>query len=194
MLAHNIRGRCWWYGRRGWTFLPIDHYMLLPCDRWQQRGSVTEYHLTWKCVRSKDVSLNSSLWKKLQPLTFTQDCWMFMESKQWNWAQRGGGVCFSSDNRNLKDKSHSEWPCTAVIPCNKEHFNQPIQANWLTVVTMLKNNVYSWEFALSNSCIVLFVSLLVSIGISRGHYFWRNLCEIVNIMFFLFWLWGKREY
>jgi hypothetical protein len=23
MLSHDVRGRCWWYGSRGWTFPPI---------------------------------------------------------------------------------------------------------------------------------------------------------------------------
>ena len=40
MLAYDIRGRCRWYGSRGCTFPPIFHYMLLLCDRWQQRGSL----------------------------------------------------------------------------------------------------------------------------------------------------------
>ena len=40
MLTHYIRGRCWWYSSKGWTFLPITHSMLLPCDRQQQRGTL----------------------------------------------------------------------------------------------------------------------------------------------------------
>ena len=47
--THHIRGRWWWYGSRGGTFPPISHSMLLPCDRWQQRGSLTQRCLTWKC-------------------------------------------------------------------------------------------------------------------------------------------------
>ena len=39
MSAHNIRGGYRWYGSRGWTFPPTFHYILLPCDRWQQRDS-----------------------------------------------------------------------------------------------------------------------------------------------------------
>ena len=39
MLAHNIRGRCWQYGGRGWTFSPIFCCILLSRDRWQQRGT-----------------------------------------------------------------------------------------------------------------------------------------------------------
>lgn len=69
MSAHNIRGRCWWYGSRGSTFLPIFHYILFLYDSCQQRGSLTEWHLKWKCIWSKDVLLNSSMWKQLHPLT-----------------------------------------------------------------------------------------------------------------------------
>ena len=93
--VHNIRGR-WWYVSRGWTFPPTFHYMVLPCDRWQQKDSLTEQHLMWKHIQSKDVSLNSSMWKKLQPLIFIDVCWMLTEIKQWMWAQWGGGWCVSA--------------------------------------------------------------------------------------------------
>ena len=63
ILAHNIRGRCCRDGSRGWTFPPILHYILLPCDRCQQRGTLTKWHLTWKRIWRKGVSLNSSMWK-----------------------------------------------------------------------------------------------------------------------------------
>jgi len=29
--------------------------MLLPCDRWQQRGSLTQWHLTWNCASTHFV-------------------------------------------------------------------------------------------------------------------------------------------
>ena len=96
MFAHDIRGRCWWCGSRTWTFPPIFHYFLLLCDRWQQRCSLTEWRLTWKCGWSKVVSMNSSTQKKWHPLTLIDTCWMFMETKQWMWAQWGGGWCISS--------------------------------------------------------------------------------------------------
>ena len=64
MLAHNIRGRRWWYGSRGWSFLPISHYFLSPFDRWQPRGSMTKRHLTQECGWSKSVKLDSSMRKK----------------------------------------------------------------------------------------------------------------------------------
>ena len=81
-LAHSVRGRCWSYSSRGWTFLPIFQYILLLCDRWQQRGSLTQWHLTWKCRWSNSVEINSSLWKKWHPLAFIDAFGMFMETKQ----------------------------------------------------------------------------------------------------------------
>jgi len=74
-LVHNARGRCWQYGNRGWTFPPIFHYILLPCDRWQQRGTVTEWHLIWECVWSEGMELNSSMQKKMAP---TDICWCLL--------------------------------------------------------------------------------------------------------------------
>ena len=64
LLAHCIRGRCWWSGSRGWTFPPIPLYILLMYNRWQQRGSLTKWCLTWKCVWSKGMALNSSMQEK----------------------------------------------------------------------------------------------------------------------------------
>ena len=66
MVVHNHRGGCWCYGSRGRTFLSIFCYILFLHDRWQQRSSLTEWHLTWNCIWSKGVSLNSPMWKKWQ--------------------------------------------------------------------------------------------------------------------------------
>jgi len=46
MLAHKFTWGCWCYGSTGWTIPPISHYMLLLCDRWQQRGTVWQ-HGVW---------------------------------------------------------------------------------------------------------------------------------------------------
>jgi len=42
-------------------------------------------------------------------------------------------------------------------------------------VTVLKNGIFIWEFALPTGVITLFVSLAVSTGINRRHYFQNNL-------------------
>ena len=41
--------------------------------------------------------------KKLYPLTFIDAWWMFVEAKQWMWAQWGSGwLCFSSGDSNSR--------------------------------------------------------------------------------------------
>jgi len=69
MLAHDIRGGCWWYGSRDGTFPPIFPYIL------------SLWGLTWKCRRSEGMKLNSHMRKKWHPLAFTDTCWTFMETK-----------------------------------------------------------------------------------------------------------------
>jgi len=117
-MAHNIRGRCWWYGTRGWIFPSVFCYFLLPCDRWQQRGTQTKWHLTWKCLWSKGVELNSAMQKKkmtsigiqwYSPNVYQDQTVDVRTVRQWT-------VRFSSDNSSMKDKPHSRWPCTAVTP------------------------------------------------------------------------------
>ena len=60
-----------------------------------REGSLTEWHLTWIGVWSRDLPLNSSGQKKLHPLTFIDTYWTFMETKQCMWAQWGGRYCIS---------------------------------------------------------------------------------------------------
>ena len=64
MLGHNVRGQWWWYSSWGWTFQLIFHDILLLCDRWLQRGCLIKWCLTQKCIWSKGMELNSSMWKK----------------------------------------------------------------------------------------------------------------------------------
>ena len=176
MLTHDVRGRCRWYGSRGWTFPPIFHYILLLCDRWQQRGSLTECHLTWKCIWRKDVPLNCSLQKKWYSPMFTGACWMLMETTQWMWAQWCCGWCFStlatttvgqlcwcrfSHARHAGScsslaKVHHQWwlPCWKIVFC-------------------------CWECAPSNTATVLFVSVVVSMEMNKRHYFQGDLCMCV---------------
>ena len=99
---HDITGGCWWDGSRGWTFPQIFHYMLLLCDRWQQRGSMlVQYVLTVKvCYGSYSIQ------KQWSPLTFINTCWMFMETKQWMWALWGSGWCVSPVETVAVDHLH----------------------------------------------------------------------------------------
>ena len=67
--------------------------------------------------------------------------------------------------------------CTGVTPWNEECLYQLTHANQITVVTTLQNNYCTWEFALSNSITVLFVSVVGSMEINRRHYFQSKLCN-----------------
>mgnify|MGYP001856580411 CR=1 FL=1 len=86
-------------------------------------------------------------------------------------------VCFSGTDTAAEYKPCSMWPCTAGTPWNGEHLDQLIHANQLMAVTIGKKKVFcSWEFVLSNSVLVLFVSITIFLKISRRHYFQSNLC------------------
>ena len=127
MLAHNTRGGWWWYGSSGGTFPPVFHYTLLPCDRWQQRGSLTERCLTWKCIGRKRVELNSSTWKNIAPIGIHQCLLNVCEDLRVDVSTvREWVVRFSN---NMKDKPHSCQPSTAVTPQNEECLDQLIHAN-----------------------------------------------------------------
>jgi len=71
---------CRWDGSRDWTFPPIFHYLLLSCDRWQQRGSLTEWHLTWKGIWSRSVT--EFLYAETMALTDINQCLLNVEEDQ----------------------------------------------------------------------------------------------------------------
>ena len=107
-MAYNVRGRWWWYGSRGWTFPPIFHYILLPYDRWQQRGGLRKLQLTWKCLWTNAVSLNSSMQKKRHAFTFTDACWSFWRpNSEFQHTQWGTGCCVSVLATVIE--SHLHW-------------------------------------------------------------------------------------
>jgi len=88
--------RCWWYISRSCTFPPMPHYVLLFYNRWQQRGSLTKWRLTWKYIWSNGVQMHFSMRKKCYPVAFIDVCWMFMVTQQWIPAHFDGGWCMSA--------------------------------------------------------------------------------------------------
>ena len=90
ILADNIRSRCWWYGSRGWTLSPIFHCIFLVCDRWLQRGRLTERsdmeeHMKQRCGTE---FLHA---QTMAPIHIHYACWMLVETHQWMWIQRSNG-------------------------------------------------------------------------------------------------------
>ena len=92
MLAHNVRSRCQWYGSRGWTFLPVFCYTLLPCNRLQQRETVCDMEVS---IKQRGVTEFYRV-KKWHAVRFISACRTFMESRKRMLAQRGGGWCVSA--------------------------------------------------------------------------------------------------
>jgi len=173
MFAHNIRGWWWWCSSRHWTFPPILHYMLLQCNRWLQSSSLTERHLMRKCVWSKEVQLNSSIWRNLHPMTFINACWTFTKTKQWMWAQKGSrwyisAVATDDSGSPLLVQIITSVACRLLFSASE---NAQLMVWWPCWKTML----YGWEFTLSNSGVLLFVSVIVSMEIHRRHYIQGNL-------------------
>ena len=93
----------WQYGL---NLPPVFPYILLQCDKWQQRDSLTKWCLTWKCRWSKGVELNSSTWKNHTYWQFIDICWMFLEPKQWARARWDSGLCISSMITVMWNTSH----------------------------------------------------------------------------------------
>ena len=112
MLAHNIGGQYWWYCCRGWTSQSTLCYILLPRDGWQQRGSLTKWCLTLKCLWSRGVSLNSSMWKKTAYINIYQCLLNAFGEQTVDFSTGRWMVCFSSGDTNVKDKPHSRQPHT----------------------------------------------------------------------------------
>ena len=116
MLAYDIRGgRCWWYSSRGWTFPPVFHYISLPCDRWQQSGTLTQRHLTE--VRRKHRCVNELLHAEKNGTH-----WHSPAPAECQWRPNSGcehreaaAVCLSSGDKDVKNKPRSGWPCRLLV-------------------------------------------------------------------------------
>jgi len=150
----------------------------LACDRWRQSSSLRKWHLTWKCMKPKYVT--KFLWvEKWYSLKFTNICWTFMETNKWMWAQWNGRLCVSAVMtvtwKNHISDSFAQLSSTLLqilirITCRFLFLAGKNSLCW-------KIEFCSWEFVLSNSVMVLFVSDVLSIEINRRHYFQCNLCR-----------------
>jgi len=105
-----VRSGCWWYGSKGWTFPTIFCYILLLCDRWQQRSNMTKWCLTWECIWSKGMSLNSSMQEKTALIDIHQHLLNVYEDQTLDVSTvRWWVVHFSSGDSDVKDKWWAFW-------------------------------------------------------------------------------------
>jgi len=153
-------------------------------------GADSSRRAVWKsgvwCGSTHDTKVwSSSMWKKLCPLTCIDFCWTLVETKQWMWAQWGGGwyisavvaaVMFHYCWCNFFWAQHVD-SCSSLVKMRNKWW-------WLHWKVVL----WSWELALSNSVFVYFVSVLVAIEINRRHCFRSDLriCTSKGLK----WLWN----
>ena len=184
MLAHNIRGRYWWFGSRGWTFPPISHYILfimwqMAAEGWSEKnyvwcGNVYEANV---CDWILPCRNNGTHWHSSMPSVCYGDQTVDVEHSE------AVVVSFSSGD-------------SVSPPLVQMFMNAACRLLFLTgknaqlkMVTIVKQVFCSWEFALSNRVIALFVSVLFSMEINRWHCFWSNL-HICGPREFLFTKWS----
>ena len=148
---------------------PSHQYsMLLLYDRWQQKDSATNWCLTWKHVWSKEVSMNSSIWKKMAPTDIYQ-CLLSASGAQTADMStvRQRVVHFSSGNSNSGSPSPVQ-----IITCRACRLlftvGKNVHSYWWQL--HLKILFQSWKHALWNSAIVLFTSIAFCKEIKMRHY------------------------
>jgi len=75
ILIHWLNTVLW--RAKNWTFPPISHYMLLPCHTWQQRGSLTKWHLTWEVHMKQRCVIEFLCVEKMAPWhsSMPAKCW-----------------------------------------------------------------------------------------------------------------------
>jgi len=139
-----------------------QYFTVLLCDRWQQRGSLTKWCLTWKYVWSKGVSLDSSMLKKWHPLAFIDACWMSKETKQWVWAQWGGGWCISTVVTAM-------WKTSRVLDSLAQHKMKSISVSSSMQIDGLQPGNWVWSCVGSNGSSVGMLQSLCQVGLMNAH-------------------------
>ena len=105
--------------------------------------------------------------RKMAPTDIHQCLWTFMEIEQWVWAQWWGVVCFSSgDGAN----GSLLW----VLHAGSCSLTAKMHSSWWWL-RQKKKVLCSLECALSNSGVVLFVSVVACTEINKRHYLQSNL-------------------
>jgi len=150
------------YSRRGWTFPLIFHYFLLLCVRRQQRGTLTEWHLTWGVDEVKVCRWIPSCRKHgiHWHLLMLAECLQYISAV-----------------------ATATWKTSHVLNGHADFYEcgtqAPVHCWWKYIANggdCWKIVFCSWRFVLSNSDTAWFVSVVVSMEIRRRHYFQSDPC------------------
>ena len=114
LLRWHFRGGYWCHGRRGWTFPPVFHYISLPCDRWQQSGTLTQRHLTE--VRRKHRCVNELLHAEKNGTHWHSSTFAGVLRRQDSGCAHSEAVDGdSSGDKDVKNKPCSGWPRRLLV-------------------------------------------------------------------------------
>jgi len=148
---------------------PSASILLLPCNRWQQRGSLTKWRLTWKCYEAKlchwipPWRKNGTHWHSSMPAEClwrsTSGCEHSEALPNAQWAVRFScGNSGSGSPPLMQMFTGAACRLLFIASENEQLMVVAVFSGWKTVFC-------SWEFSLSSSVIVLFVSVVISLGI-----------------------------
>jgi len=131
MLAHGIRGGCWWYSSRGWTFPPIFCYFC--CHVTDGSREVIRQNGVWHgSMDEAQVCHWMPPWRKMVPIDIH---WCFLNERDQTVdvsTVRLWVVHVRIGNNYVKDKPCSRWPNRAVTSHNEKHLDQLIHVNqWI---------------------------------------------------------------
>ena len=138
MLAHHVRGRCLWYGSWSWTNIPTSvPFHVVAVWRMAAEGQSDRMVSDMEVWMEQRCDTEFFHVEKLAPINIHNTCWMFMETKQWMWAQWGSGRCISavanSDSVPLLLQIFTNASCRLLFFAGKN--------TELMVVTALTNSV-----------------------------------------------------
>ena len=140
--------------------LPVD--IPLHFVNEQQRGSLYKAKLWNRIPLCR---------KKLQPYVYT--CWMFMETKHfWSGCEHSEAV-----GGAFQQRWQWQWITSSAADLEECSMQALVHHWWKCIANggdCWKIVFCSWEFALSNSVVVLFVSVVFSMEINKRHYFWSK--------------------
>ena len=154
-VTHNSIG-CWWYSSRDWTFPPKFHYMLLPCDSWQQRAVWKNGN--WHRMSDRFVyEAKECQW--ILPCGESDTHWHSLTIGKCLWRWNSG-----YEHSEVVGSAFQQWKWQQRVTSTGANFYkhsvQDLVYIWQWWLCQ-KTEFFIWEYALSNNIIVLFVSDLV---------------------------------
>jgi len=164
MLDHNIKGECWWYSSRGWTFPKISHYILLPCNRWQQRA-------VWQNGVWHGSKYEGNVCHQIPPHRRNCTHWHSGTIVKHLWRSNCGHQHSEAMGGNKNSGSPQIVQIFMSAACTLVHCWWKYMANggdhWKILFC-------KWEVALSKNIIVLFISVVISMEMNMKLFFQRD--------------------